>query len=104
MSKYRIEFSKEAREDLRDVVKYIKATLQEPNIAMRLSNKIKKNIYKLSENPKIYSIIDDDFIRKLELRKIVVDNYLIFYKVIDGENKVQIVRIMYGRRNWMKLL
>lgn len=104
MNKYQIEFSKEARKDLKDIVKYIKYNLQEPNIALKFADKIKRNVEKLSENPNIYSIIDDKFLRKFELRKIIVDNYIIFYKTVDKENKLQIVRIMYGRRNWIKLL
>lgn len=104
MNKYEIEFSKEARKDLKDIVRYIKYNLQEPNIALKFANKIKNNIEKLSENPNIYSIIDDKFLKKFELRKMIVDNYIIFYKIDDKQNKVQIVRIMYGRRNWIKLL
>lgn len=104
MNKYTIQFSKDAKEDLKQIVNYIKNNLQEPNIARKLSDKIKEKIYTLSDSPKVFSIINEDFIRKLEIRKIIVDNYIIFYRVIDEEKKVQIVRIMYGRRNWINLL
>ena len=104
MSKYNIEFSSEARKDLKAIICYIADNLQEHNIATKLSNKIKENIYNLSENPKIYKVIDDMFLKKLQLRKCIVDNYLIFYKVIDEEKVIQIVRIMYKRRNWINLL
>ena len=99
-----MEFSSEARKDLTDTIRYIKDNLQEHNVAIKLSNKIKENIYNLSENPKIYGVIDDNFLRKLQLRKIIVENYIIFYRVIDEENTIQIVRIMYKRRNWSNLL
>ena len=98
-----MEFSSEARKDLTDTIRYIKDNLQEHNVAIKLSNKIKENIYNLSENPKIYGVIDDNFLRKLQLRKIIVENYIIFYRVIDEENTIQIVRIMYKRRNWSNL-
>lgn len=104
MGKYKIEFSSEARKDLKDTISYIADNLQEHNSAKKLSNKIKENIYNLSENPKIYEVIDDIFLKKLQLRKCIVDNYLIFYKVIDEEKIIQIVRIMYKRRNWINLL
>ena len=102
MNKYKIEYSKEAKQDLIDIKKYVKYNLQEPKIATRLITKIRREINKLSDNPQIYSIIDEDFIRKLEIRKIIVDNYIIFYRFkIDV---VQIARILYGRRNWINLL
>ena len=63
MNKYNIEYSKETKQDLIDIKKYIKYNLQEPNIAKKLITKIKTEIDKLIETPEIYSIIDDDFIK-----------------------------------------
>lgn len=95
MNKYIIEYSEEARQDLIDIKKYIKYNLQEPNIANKLINKIKKSIEAITNNPEIYAIVDDDFIKKLEIRKIIVGNYIVFYRIKN--NKIQIVRILYGR-------
>lgn len=102
MNKYNIEYSKESKQDLIDIKKYIKYNLQEPKTAQTLISKTKNSIDKLQDNPQIYPIIDDDFIKKMEIRKLIVDNYIVFYKI--QHNSMQIVRIMYGRRNWINLL
>lgn len=102
LNKYNIEYSKESRQDLIDITKYIKYNLQEPNIAKKLINKIRKEIDNLIENPQIYAIIDDEFIKKIEIRKIIVDNYIIFYRI--NYKTIQIVRVLYARRNWINLL
>ena len=102
MKKYNIEYSMEAKQDLIDIKRYIKYNLQEPNTAQKLITKIKKEIDSLKDNPEMYSIIDDDIIKRFKIRKLVVDNYIVFYRIND-EN-VQIVRVMYGRRNWITLL
>lgn len=102
MKEYKVEYSKESKEDLIRIKQYIKYNLQEPETANRLISKIKKSIKSLTSNPEIYAVIDDDIIRKLEIRKQIVDNYIVFYR-IKNEN-IEIVRIMYGRRNWMILL
>lgn len=102
MSNYNIRYSKESKQDLVDIKKYIKYNLQEPNIADKLITKIRKEINKLLDDPEIYQTIDDDFIKRLEIRKILVDNYIVFYRIKNAT--VEIVRIMYGRRNWIKLL
>lgn len=102
MKKYNIEYSKESKQDLIGIKQYIKYNLQEPEIAQKLISKIRKKINSLKNNPEIYTIIDDDIIKKLEIRKLTVDNYIVFYRI--KSNNIQIVRIMYGRRNWMNLL
>lgn len=102
MNKYITQYSEEAKQDLIEIKKYIKYNLQEPNIANKLISKIKNAIEGIKNNPKMYAIIDDDFIKKLEIRKIIVDNYIVFYRI--QSNTIEIVRVMYGRRNWIKLL
>lgn len=102
MEKYNIEYSKESKEDLVGIKQYIKYNLQEPETAQKLISKIRKEINNLKYNPKINSIIDDDIIKKLEIRKLIVDNYIVFYRIKN--NSIEIVRIMYGRRNWFNLL
>lgn len=104
MNKYKIQFSKDARKDLIDAYSYIKYNLQEPTIAKKLINKIRKEIYKLQDNPTIYAIIKDEIIKKREIRKITVNNYIVFYRVKEDGNIVEIVRIMYARRNWINIL
>lgn len=102
MKKYSIEYSRESKQDLIEIKRYIKYNLQELEIAQNLISKIRKEINSLTNNPDIYSIIDDDVIKKLEIRKLIVDNYIVFYRV--KSYSIQIVRIMYGRRNWINLL
>lgn len=102
MKKYNIEYSKESKEDLIGIKQYIKYNLQESEIANKLISNIRKSIKTLKDNPEIYTIIDDDMIRKLEIRKLIVDNYIVFYRIKD--DSIEIVRIMYGRRNWINLL
>ena len=84
------------------IKQYIKYNLQEPETANKLISKIRKAIKILKDNPEIYTIIDGDLIRKLEIRKLIVDNYIVFYRIKN--NNIEIVRIMYGRRNWINLL
>lgn len=104
MNKYKIEFSKEAKKDLIDIVTYIKYNLQEPNIAKKINIKIKDAIYSLCENPKSHPIIDDKHLKQLKIRKFIIDNYIVFYQIEDINKKIYIIRIMYEKRNWMNLL
>ena len=102
MNQYDIEYSKESKQDLIEIKRYIKYNLQEPVTAEKLISKIRAEIDKLRDNPQIYAIIDDDFIKRFEIRKLIIDNYIVFYRIQNIS--IQIVRIMYGRRNWINLL
>ena len=102
MKKYNVEYSIESKQDLIGIKKYIKHNLEEPEIAEKLISKIRKAINNLKNNPEKFAIIDDDLIKKLEVRKLIIDNYIVFYRIKD--NNIQIVRIMYGRRIWINLL
>ena len=94
--------SKEAKQDLISIKQYIKYNLQEPEIAQKLIFKIRKEINNLKDNPKLYTIIDNNIIKELKIRKLIVDNYIIFFRIKN--NCIQIVRIMYRKRNWINLL
>lgn len=102
MNKYNIEYSKESKLDLIRIKQYIKYNLQEPETAQKLISKIRNKINKLKNNPEIYTIIDDELIKNLEIRKLIVDKYIVFYRIKN--NNIEIVRVMYGRRNWINLL
>ena len=53
MKKYNIEYSKESKQDLIGIKKYIKYNLQEPEVAQTLISKIRKEINTLKKNPEI---------------------------------------------------
>ena len=57
---------------------------------------IKGNNY---TNKDIFIKLDDDFIKRFEIRKLIVDNYIVFYRIQNIN--IQIARIMYGKRNWI---
>jgi len=102
VKKYNIQYLKESKEDLLGIKQYIKYDLQKPEISQKLISKIRNEINNLKYNPKIYEVIDDELLNKIGIRKLIVDNYIIFYRVKN--DSIDIVRIMYGIRNLIKLL
>ena len=102
MNKFLIEYSNDSRQDLIEIKRYIKYNLHEPVIASKFINQIKNEVKKIANNPRIYPVIDDELISKLKIRKINVKNYIVFYKIKDSS--INVVRILYEKRNWMKLL
>ena len=99
---YKINFAKHFKEDVRSSVIYIKNTLQAPVSAENLKIEIKKTYKKIKQNPFMYPIVPNDYLASIGFRFTMVKNYMLFY-IVD-EKQVNIIRFLYGRRDWMNIL
>lgn len=100
MTDYKVEFTLTARRDLWEIVRYIQTELQEPQIAQKLYRLLKDEINSLSYLPERNPFMDGtDEIRALELRKLLVKNYSVFYRVDNETHIVRIARVMYSGRD-----
>jgi plasmid stabilization system protein ParE len=61
--------------------------------ANRLFEKIKSNMEYVKENPYLYEIYE----RRPQFRRMVVGDYLVFYKINEEEKTVEIHHIFHGR-------
>ena len=104
MDKYKIELSDEADQDFVDIVWYIKNKLLEPGIAENYANLMEKQIKTLEYSPERYAVIDRESIRHYNLRKLVIKNYIAFYRVNADEKIVNVERILYGGMDWQNIL
>ncbi len=104
MEKYKIKLSKDARIDYLNIIRYIKYSLVEPIIADRYAKLIKEEIQKLEYNPQKFAIIDLNLKDNSNIRKLVIKNYIAFYRVNENEKVVNIERILYGAMNWKNKL
>ncbi|AGL03647.1 type II toxin-antitoxin system RelE/ParE family toxin [Desulfoscipio gibsoniae] len=95
---YRIIYTEEAEQDLINVYRYIAMDLLVPEIAKKQIDRIMNAIKGLDEMPLRHKLYQDEPWHSKGLRVLPVDNYLVFYIVIE-EEIVAIVRIMYGGRN-----
>lgn len=99
---YRVEITKPAERDLIGIFSYIADTLKEPGTAKRLYPAIKREVLSLCELPERYAILDEPPYNEAGVRRMPVENYLVFY-LIRGET-VHVLRILYKRREWQALL
>ena len=99
---YILKYAKSYRDDIKSTVKYIKNSLQNPIAAQRLKDEIKNKYKNLKENPFIYPVVPDEYLASKGYRFIMVNNYMIFYKI--KKKQIEIVRFLYGYRDWMNIL
>ena len=99
--KYKINLSIKAKDDLKSIVLYIKNNLNEPAIANKYAKIIREEIQTLEDSPQKFAIIDDSSIKNLNIRKLIIKNYIAFYRVNEENKIVNVERILYGASNWI---
>ncbi len=104
MSKSHIEITEPAEKDLYEIGRYIATELLEPAIAKKVVGKIGDAILTLEALPLRNSLVSDERLSKIGIRKILIDNYIVFYVVSEEYKTVTIIRILYGRRDWVSLI
>lgn len=102
--KYTITMSITAKNDLKSLVLYIKNELKEPKIASRYSKMIKSEIKKLEDLPQRFVSIDDEDMKDLKIRKLIIKNYIAFYRINEEKRIVTVERILYDASNWSSIL
>ncbi len=98
----KIIFTPLAEQDLADLFRYISNELSNPIAAHNIADKILHASQKLSDFPELGADLKTIDARLDSYRYLIVDNYLIIYKVIDQE--VYILRILYARSDYVRLL
>lgn len=96
---WEIEYTAQARKDLRDIYEYIALELLAPENAAGQIRRIMQMIRSLDEMPMRHRLYEEEPWRSQGIRFFPVDNYLVFYLPIESQNTVNIVRIMYGGRD-----
>ncbi len=100
---FRIYVSDAAYEDILETVTYIANELLEPYVANRLLDTLHDAIKSLSEIPHRHRLVDRADVFDRPVRVLAVENYLVFYIICEAENRVDIIRVLYGRRDWTYL-
>lgn len=104
MTKYSVEVTEPAKRDVLDIARYISAELSAPKAALAMVDTLEENMQSLATNPKRHALVRDERLATKGYRALPVKNHIIFYKVNEQEQAVDIVRILYGRRDWVNLL
>lgn len=104
MKKYKVQLSIQAKNDYKSIIRYIKYELLEPIIAEKYAKLIKNELNSLEYQPQKFAIIDYDIIKKYNFRKLIIKNYIAFYRINEDEKIVNVERILYNGTEWKNKL
>lgn len=101
---YRVEISRQAESDLREIYEYIAFSLLEPDNAGRQLKRLEQQILNLEYFPERFRLYEKEPWHSRGVRLLPVDNFAVFYLVHSEKKLVTVIRVMYGGRDVEKEL
>lgn len=101
---YTIKMTPKAADDLDNIYRYISEELFATSSAINILDRIEKEIMRLREFPFSCNYVADEYLRNKGYRKLIVDNYIIFYLIEKEVEQVIIMRVLYGKQKYENLL
>ena len=101
---YRIDISKPAENDLRDILNHISSQFEAPITAFKMLETFEQSMAGLSKLPQRVPKVSDKRLSAMGYRKLIVKNYIIFFSINEKKKIFDIERILYRRRNWQAII
>lgn len=101
---YKVEYLPIALRDMVEIAEYISFELSNPMAADRLSEEMIEAGNRLVEFPYSYPAYIPIRPLKHEYRKLLVQNYILFYWVDEEKELVTIARAVYAKMDYERLL
>jgi len=104
MKSYNVLITEKAKTDIVEITRYISEDLLDTTAASRLLMKFEDAISGLSTMPERHEIVRDEWAGSRHIRKLLIDNYIVFYMIDGSALKVSVIRVLYMRRDWINLI
>jgi toxin ParE1/3/4 len=91
-----------AKMDLENLFRYISEELYNTESALVMINKFEMKFNDICLFPKAYPIITLNRINHNGLRKVILDNFMVVYLYDEEKDIINIVRVIYAKRDYIK--
>lgn len=104
MNEWKILLSPDFKSEVRGIHDYIAKTLLAPEAAAGQSRRIMEAVNALDNMPYRYSLYENEPWHSRGLRKLPVDNFIVFYWLNEKSKEVVVLHVFYGGRNIKEIL
>lgn len=105
---YHVRITKPAQTDISEIYRYIAYDLQNPAAAGRRISLIDGKILELETMPTRFPLVMDEYLALKGFRMMAAKTHLIFFVIreslLDEPKQVLVMRVLYCRRDWAKIL
>lgn len=104
MENYEVIMSPDAITDIVDIKNYIADVLLAPEIALSYIRALRVGIGKLSIMPSRIHLVSNEPWRSKGIRKTIVKNFYIYFRIDEDNKRVYILNIIYSKRDQLRVL
>ena len=104
MDEYEIKITRQAQEQLQQIIRHIAQELKAPATAQKWLTKLEKRILSLSVFPGRVALTEEEPWHSQGVHKLVEGNFLIYFWIDEAAKVVQVTAVIYGRRDQMRQL
>ncbi|MBQ9348345.1 MAG: type II toxin-antitoxin system RelE/ParE family toxin [Oscillibacter sp.] len=101
---HNLRFRTEAESDIHDILRFYAVERNNPIFANRLADEIQEAVERLREYPYANPVLLSRLRIKHEYRKLLVRDYLIFYRISEPRKTVIIYRVLNARMDYERHL
>ena len=102
--KYGYVLTEIAEADIDETFEYIAEDLSNPDAASGFADELEKMIDDICKTPKSGRLVENEYLKRNDVRRFLVDNYVCYYIIDDEEKNIVILRLVYGKRDQDKIL
>ncbi|MBR0090090.1 MAG: type II toxin-antitoxin system RelE/ParE family toxin [Lachnospiraceae bacterium] len=102
--RFTYRLTKVAEADIDETLSYITNTLGNPDAATTFVNELEEKLGKLCKSPKTGKLVENEFLTRRDVRRILVKNYIAYYFLDEINHSIVILRVVYGRRDQDKII
>lgn len=99
-----IVFTETAKADLREIAVYLADLSKDKNLAIRFVKELQEQTRQLEQFPESGSIPRDRVLKSNGFRFLTHKDYLLFYRYEKDENRVYVMSIFNGRRDYLRVM
>lgn len=104
MNTYEIIMTPDATTDLAELRNYIADVLLVPDIALTYIRIIRTEISKLTNMPHRIAPVPEEPWHSRGIRKIIVKNFYVYYRIDENTERVYILNVIYQKRDQLQML
>ena len=103
-SKYFYQFTKSAKNDLEQILHYIKVELNNPTAATSFINKFQESVTNIQLFPKSCPKVTNKFLPEYIIIRKKLIKYILYYSVNDNLKSIIILRVIFSHRDTDNIL
>ena len=104
MDVYEIIMTVDAADDLIELRDYIAEVLLAPDTALAYIRMLREKIGAPGVMPGRNKYLDDEPWRSRGIRKMIVKNFVIYYRIEESDKRAYILNIIYAKREQLRML